>query len=177
MLKIPKLYQCIRIVLCYEFTFIIQNVRPLFHWFLAISLDSDIQRDAGGKMLRAKSDCCTFLQKFCSDSDGEKFWTVEQATGPHEVGIRGLPQLELQQHGNQPRLHNQMFSLRLHPINILIFCRGFCFYIHRLSSYPHRWVLLGWYWPLNHLFSKQWAILQGFHSSFQPWEGEPANNN
>ena len=74
----------------------------------------------------------------------------------------------------QRRLHNQLFSLGLHPINILIFCRGFCFYIHRLSSYPHRWVYSGWYWPLNHLFGKQWAILQGFHSSFQPWEGEPA---
>ena len=74
----------------------------------------------------------------------------------------------------QTRLHNQMFSLELHPINILIFCRGFCFYIHRLSSYSHRWVYSGWYWPINHLFGKQWAILQGFHSSFQPWEGEPA---
>ena len=103
MQKIPKLYQCIRIVLCYEFTFIIQIVRPLFLWFLAISLDSDIQRDGSGKMLLAKSDCCTFLQKFCTNSDGEQLWTVEQATGPHEVGIGGLPQLQLRHHGNQRR--------------------------------------------------------------------------
>ena len=34
MLKISKLYQCIRIVLCYQFTFIIQIVIPLFRWFL-----------------------------------------------------------------------------------------------------------------------------------------------
>ena len=56
MLKIPKSYQYVRIVLCYEFTFIIQIARPLFGWFLVISLDSDIQRDGSGKMLWAKSD-------------------------------------------------------------------------------------------------------------------------
>ena len=93
--KIPKLYLCIRIVLCYEFTFIIQIVRPLFRWFLAISLDSDILRDGSGKMLRAKLDCCTFPQEFCTNADGDQFRIVEQTTGLHKVGIGGLPQLQL----------------------------------------------------------------------------------
>ena len=89
-------------VQCYEFTFITQIVRPLFRWFLAISLDSDIKRDESGKMPRVKLDSCTFRQEFCTKSDGEQFWIVEQAAGMHEVGIGGLPpQLQLQHHGNQ----------------------------------------------------------------------------
>ena len=60
-------------MLCYEFAFIIQIVRPLFRWFLAISFDSDIHRDGSGKMLRAKLDCCTFLQEFGTNSDG---WAI-----------------------------------------------------------------------------------------------------
>ena len=60
-------------MLCYEFAFIIQIVRPLFRWFLAISFDSDIQRDGSGKMLRAKLDYCAFLQEFGTNSDG---WAI-----------------------------------------------------------------------------------------------------
>ena len=82
-------------MLCYEFTFTIQIVRPLFRWFLTISFDSDIQRDGSGKMPRAKLDCCTFLQEFGTNSDGEQFWIVEQATGLHEVGIQQLPNTKL----------------------------------------------------------------------------------
>ena len=91
MRTIPKPDQCIQIVLCYKFTFIIQIVRQLFHWFHAISFDSDTQRDGSGKKLRAKLDCCTFLQGFGTNSDGEQFWIVEQATGLQEVGIVQLP--------------------------------------------------------------------------------------
>ena len=166
-------------MLCYEFTFIIQIVRPLSCWFLVISLDSDIQHDGSGKMLWAKLDSCTLWQEIYTNSDDEQFWIVEQATGLHEADIGGRPQLQLQHHSNQWRLHNQMFSL--HPINILILCRGFYFYIHRLLSYPHRWVYSRWCWPINHPFGKHrgqyYRVFTVDTGLIQPWEGETANDS
>ena len=151
-------------MLCYEFAFIIQIVRPLFRWFLAISFDSDIHRDGSGKMLRAKLDCCTFLQEFGTNSDGWAIldcWTGYWPARSWHREASSLHSAPAAASWQPPRgLLNQMFSH--HPINILIFYRCFCFYIHRLSSYPHRWVYSGWCWPSNPLFGKQWAILKGF---------------
>ena len=102
MRKIPKLDQCIQIMLCYEFAFIIQFVRPLFRWFLAISFDSDIHRDGSGKMLRAKLDYFTFLQEFGTNSDGWAILDCWTGYWPARSWHRAAStQLQLQHHGNR----------------------------------------------------------------------------
>ena len=89
-------------MLCYEFAFIIQIVRPLFRWFLAISFDSDILRDGSGKMLRAKLDYCTFLQEFGTNSDGWAILDCWTGYWPARSWHRAAStQLQLQHHGNR----------------------------------------------------------------------------
>ena len=154
-------------MLCYEFAFIIQIVRSLFRWFLAISFDSDIHRDGSGKMLRAKLDCCTFLQEFGTNSDGWAIldcWTgYWPARSWHRVAST---QLQLQQ--PPLGLFNQMFSL--HPINILIFYRCFCFCIHQLSSSPTSVSIFGMILTIKSSFWQTVGDIKGFsvltHRSF-----------
>ena len=167
-------------MLCYEFAFIIQIVRPLFRWFLAISFDSDIHRDGSGKMLRAKLDCCTFLQEFGTNSDGWAILDCWTGYWPARSWHRAAStRLQLQHHGNRcadssTKCFHSTQSTSWYSTDVS------AFYIHRLSSYPHRWVYSGWYWPSNPLFGKQWAILKGFQcwhtGPFSSWEGEPSNN-
>ena len=166
-------------MLCYEFTFVIQIVEPLFRWFLAISLVSDIQRDGSGKMLRAKSDCWLFLQKFCTNSDGEQFWNIEQATGLHEVGIRQLP-LQLQHHGNQRRADSS--TKCFHPT------QSTSWYSAEVSAFvfiSFRRTHIGEYIrdDIDHqiLFlpnsGRYYMVFTVDTGPFSLWEGEPANNN
>ena len=155
------------------------NVEPQFRWFLAISLDSDIQRDGSGQMRRSKSDCCTFLQKFCTNSDGEPFWNVEQATGLHEVAIGQLP-LKLQHHGNQrradsstkcfhPTQSTSWYSAEVSAFGFISFLRTHIGeYI--LDDIDQQILFL----PNSGRYHMIFTVDTG---PFPLWEGEPANNN
>ena len=68
----------------------------------AISFDSDIQRDGSGKMLRAKLDCCTFLQEFGTNSDGWAILDCWTGYWPARSWHRAAStQLQQQHHGNR----------------------------------------------------------------------------